>query len=144
MVSIDIDASLLWQIGNFLFLILALDFLLYKPIRGILQKRAQKMAQLSGDITANSEGAKAKEEELASLTAEARRRGLEVAEEMKSEGRAQERKIIEAATKEMEEAVARVRAEIAAEIGQVRDELKAQVQSFGQELAQKILGRSIQ
>lgn len=144
MVSIDIDASLLWQIGNFLFLILALNFLLYKPIRGILQKRAEKIGQLSGEITSNSEGAKAKEEELASLKAQARRQGLEVAEEMKDEGRAQERQIIEAATKEMEEAVARVRAEIAAEIGQVRDELKAQVQSFGQELAQKILGRSIQ
>ncbi len=144
MVSIDINASLFWQIANFLVLMVALNFLLYKPIRGMLRQRAEKMAQLNGEITASKEGAKSKEEELEARRAEARRQGLATAEEMKAEGRAKEREIIEAATKEMEEAVAKVRAEIQAEIGQARDQLKQEVQSFGKELAQKILGRSIQ
>jgi F-type H+-transporting ATPase subunit b len=144
MVSIDIDSSLFWQIGNFLVLLVALNYLLYRPIRGIIKQRAEKVAQLNGDITSSEEGAKAKQAELEAEMAEARRQGAEVREEMKGEGHSKEREIIDAATAEMEKAVAKVREEISAEIGKARDELKGQVQSFGRELAQKLLGRSLQ
>ncbi len=144
MVTIDINASLFWQIANFLVLMVALNFLLYKPIRGILRQRADKMASLNGEITASKEGAKSKEDELEGRRTEARRQGMAAAEEMKSEGRAKERELVEAATKEMEQTVAKVREEIQGEIGQARDQLKAEVQTFGKDLAQKILGRSIQ
>ncbi len=144
MVSIDIDASLFWQIGNFLLLIVALNYLLYKPIRGIIAQRAEKIAQLGSDITSSEEGIKAKAEELEAQLAQARKEGMTTREEMKSEGHNKEREIIDAATAEMEKSVAKVRDEIAGEIGAARDELKGQVQSFGQELATKLLGRSIQ
>ena len=144
MVSIDINASLFWQVGNFLLLLVALNYLLYKPIRGIIAKRAEKVAQLGSDITSSEEGVKAKAGELEAQLAEARKEGMTTREEMKSEGHDKEREIIDAATAEMEKTVAKIREEISAEIGAARDELKGQVQSFGQELAQKILGRSIQ
>ena len=144
MVSIDIDSSLFWQIGNFLVLLVALNYLLYRPIRGIIKQRAEKMAQLGSDITASEEGAKAKEAEMEAELVEARRQGAEIREEMKGEAHGTERGIVEAATAEMEAAVANVRTEIEAEIGSARDELKGQVQTFGQELAQKLLGRSLQ
>ncbi|MBU1157663.1 MAG: ATPase [Proteobacteria bacterium] len=144
MVSIDIDASLFWQIGNFLLLLVALNFLLYKPIRGIIKQRAEKVAQLSGDITSSEEGAKAKAAELEANLVQARRDGAGVREEMKTQAHGTERQIIDAATAEMEKTVAKVREEIVGEIGQAREELKGQVQSFGRELAQKILGRSLQ
>ena len=44
----------------------------------------------------------------------------------------------------MEKTVSKLRAQIAEEIGQARSQLKGEVQTFGVELAQKILGRSIQ
>ena len=144
MVSIDIDASLFWQIGNFLLLLVALNFLLYRPIRGIIKQRAEKVAQLNGDITSSEEGAKAKAAELEANLVRARRDGAEVREEMKTQAHGSEREIIDAATAEMEKTVAEVREEIVGEIGQARQELKGQVQSFGRELAQKILGRSLQ
>ena len=144
MVSIDIDASLFWQIGNFLLLLVALNFLLYRPIRGIIKQRAEKVAQLNGDITSSEEGAKAKAAELEANLVRARRDGAEVREEMKTQAHGSEREIIDAATAEMEKTVAKVREEIVGEIGQARQELKGQVQSFGRELAQKILGRSLQ
>ncbi|MCF8042355.1 MAG: hypothetical protein K9K65_03460 [Desulfarculaceae bacterium] len=144
MVSIDIDASLFWQIGNFLVLLVALNFLLYKPIRGIIKQRAEKVAQLSGDITSSEEGTKAKAAEMEANLVQARRDGAEVREEMKTQAHGAEREIIDAATAEMEKTVAAVREEIVGEIGQAREDLKGQVQSFGRELAQKILGRSLQ
>lgn len=144
MVSIDINSSLWIQMANFVVLVFILNFLLYKPIRTILKQRAEKKAQLSSEITASLEGAKDKEEALEAELIDARRQGAGAVEELKSEGRAKERELIDAATKEMEATVGAVRKEIEASIGEARDELKAQVKDFGKELAQKILGRSIQ
>ncbi len=144
MVSIDIDWSLGFQIVNFLVLMLVLNAVLYKPIRGILQQRAEKIAQLNGEISASLEGVEAQSKALEAERAGARSQGAALREEIKGDARGQERELITAATKEMEETVARVRQQIASEIGGVREELKGQVQSFGRELAQKLLGRSIQ
>lgn len=144
MVDISINDSLFWQIGNFLLLMLLLNFILYKPIRGILKKRAEKIAELNSDITSNQEGVKNKTEEMEAQKAEARRQGALVKEDLKGEGRATERDMIVAATREMEQTVAKVREQIAGDIGKARDELKGQVQTFGMDLAQKILGRTIQ
>ena len=144
MVSLDIDISLFWQIVNFLVLLGALNYLLYRPIRGILKKRAQAVAQLNGEITSRREESKVKAQELEEQRSQALRQGDVVKEELMAEGRAKEREIIEAATREMEEMVAKLRAQIKTEMGQARSELKGQIQSFGEELARKILGRSIQ
>ncbi|MCA1906374.1 MAG: hypothetical protein LDL11_07280 [Desulfarculus sp.] len=144
MVSIDIDWSLGFQIVNFLVLMLVLNAVLYKPIRGILRQRAEKIAQLNGEINASLESVDTQAKALEAERAGARSQGAALREELKNQARGQERELITAATKEMEETVARVRQQIAAEIGGVREELKGQVQSFGRELAQKLLGRSIQ
>jgi F-type H+-transporting ATPase subunit b len=144
MVSIDIDWSLGFQIVNFLVLMFVLNLVLYKPIRGILAQRAEKIAQMNGEIASSLEGVDNKNKALEAERANARTQGASLREEIKAAGRTEERELVGAATKEMEEAVARVRAEIAKEIGGVRDQLKAEVQTFGRDLAQKILGRSIQ
>jgi F-type H+-transporting ATPase subunit b len=141
---IDINISVIYQMINFLALMVLLNFVLYRPIRGILQKRSEKMAQLGSDITSSEETVKSRTEQLELQRSEARKEGAGVREELKSEGHEEEKALITAATQEMEEAVAKVRAEIQSEIGQARDELKGQVQSFGQGLAEKILGRTIQ
>jgi len=144
MISIIPDASVFIQIANFVVLVVALNYLLFKPIRGIIAQRAEKMATLGGDIAAATEGAQAKGEAMNAELAEARRQGQALKERQKAEAHSQERSVVEAATKEMEQAVAKVRAQITEEIGQAREELKGQVRGFGQDLAQKILGRSIQ
>ncbi|MCB2188317.1 MAG: ATP synthase F0 subunit B [Deltaproteobacteria bacterium] len=144
MVSIDIDVSLFFQMANFLILMVALNYLLYKPIRGIIRERAAKIAALGSDIASTEEGAQAKEREMERELAEARRQGAAARDEMKGEGHQREREIIDAATAEMGRAVEEVRSQIQADLGRARDELKSQVQVFGQDLAQKLLGRSIQ
>jgi len=144
MVSIDVDISLLFQIANFLVLIAVLNVVLYKPIRGILKERAAKIAQLTGEATAATESVAAKTKALDDQRSASRREGAQLKEVLKGEGHATEREVVQAATAEMEAAVAKVRAEVAAEIGKAKGELQAEVQVFGVELAQKILGRSIQ
>lgn len=144
MVSIDLDISLFIQMANFIFMVIALNYVLYRPIRGILRKRADKIGQLNQEIEANTAGARAKAEELQARLEQAKREGAQLREELKDQAREQQRRMIEEATREMEEAVARIREQVAKEITQAREQLKAEVQAFGRQLAEKILGRSIQ
>ncbi len=144
MVDVVPNFSVLIQIVNFLVLLAVLNFILYKPIRGIIKQRREKIAGLSGDITVKNEGVKTKREELDALRMEAKKQGGQTREEIKSEGHTVERKLIDDATAQMEAAVAEVREQIAEDMGQAREELKGQVQVFGADLAQKILGRNIQ
>jgi F-type H+-transporting ATPase subunit b len=144
MVDVLPNYSVFIQLINFIVLLVVLNFVLYKPIRGILAKRKEKIAGLNGDITTSTEGAKSKQDELDNLRMEANRQGAQAREELKGEGQAEERKLIDAATAEMEASVAKVRKQVSEEIGKAREELKGEVQAFGRELAQKILGRSIQ
>lgn len=141
---IDINISVVWQMINFLALIVLLNFVLYRPIRGILKQRAEKMAQLGSDITSSEETVKSRTEQLEAQRAEARKQGAGVREDLKAEGHDEEKALIASATREMEEAVGKVRADIQSEISAARDELKSQVKGFGRDLAEKILGRTIQ
>jgi F-type H+-transporting ATPase subunit b len=144
MVSIDITSSLAFQIANFLVLMFLLNVVLFKPIRGILAERKAKIAQMNGDITSAEEGAAAKAQQLETDRAEARQAGAQARDGIKADARGKERELINAATAEMEQTVGKLRAEITEEIGKARGQLKGEVQTFGVELAQKILGRSIQ
>src|SRR5574341_32546 len=46
---IDIDKTLLIQIINFLVLLIALNFILFKPIRQVMQEREQGISAAFGD-----------------------------------------------------------------------------------------------
>ena len=76
--------------------------------------------------------------------AHARDEGARTREEMKSEARAKEREVIDAATAEDGKDGGENEGRDPRRDRKARDELKGQVQTFGVELAQKILGRSIQ
>ena len=144
MVDVVPNFSVFIQIINFLVLMYVLNLLLYKPIRGIIKERREKIAGLNGDIATSSEGVKSKQDEMNSLRNEAKKQGAAAREEIKHEGRSEERKLVDEATAQMEAAVEEVRKQIAVEMSTAREELRGQVQVFGAELAQKLLGRSIQ
>ncbi len=143
MVTIDINSSLLFQIANFLILLVVLNYLLYKPIRGILRQRAAKIAQLTSEITTSLEGAKSRQEEMDAHRRGALAQGAQLRQELLAEGRVRERELVAAAAAEGEARLSQVRAEAAAEVRRAREELKGQVRAFGEEMARKVLGRSL-
>ena len=48
---ISVDVTLLMHIVNMVVLMFVLNAILYKPVLGILEKRAQKIESLNGDVT---------------------------------------------------------------------------------------------
>ena len=140
---INIDGSLFIQIVNFLLIMILLNYVLYRPIRGILKERRAKFEAFEssiGDLTARADG---RVKEIETQLVEARRDGFNRKDEIKNLGVEEEKKIIEAASGQAEAEVQKIQDQITGEITQARNQLKAEIDMFSKELAEKVLGRSL-
>ena len=146
---LEIDYSLwppgtLWiQIANFLVLLFILNIILYRPVRKILGKRKDEMdsfQEMIGDFQDKS-GRYVKELEGSRI--EARNSGFKEKEVLKDQGLEEEKDIVQEASSSSEEKIGKAREEIEERLADVRQSLQAEVEGFSQELAEKMLGRSI-
>ena len=137
------DASFLIQIVNFIFLIIALNVLVYKPIRGILAKRKEKIEGLEESIDGLKGDAQIKENNYIAGIREARIKGLEEKTALIQTAESEEKQIIEKINQNASEELANIRNKIAQDIDEVRASLKKDVESFVDAIGQKILGRSV-
>jgi F-type H+-transporting ATPase subunit b len=141
---LEINSSLFVQVANFLILILLMNLFLYKPIRDILRRRNEEMNRLEGlisDLGAKSDQQRNRIEE--ALT-QARKEGYQEKEGLKGVGLKEERALTLEAGAKAEAKVGQAKSEIEVKIEEVRKALEDQVSMFSKELAQKVLGRTIQ
>jgi len=140
---IEINASLFIQIANFLFLMILLNFLLYRPIRGVIRERRAKITGYENDIDQLAERVEERLEEIEKRLAEAKKEGFLKKDQIKAQGLEEEKKIVSGVSQEAEAYLARIKAQIIEEIGQARMTLQAEAEVFSRELAVKVLGRSL-
>lgn len=135
--------TLVFQIANFLFLLFILNIILYRPIRKILGQRGNEVVSFQGmieDFQSRSEkGAKSLEENMAT----ARSQGFKEKESLKRAGSEEEKVMLQQAISSAEEKIGKTKGEIDQDTAQARRSLEEEVRVFSQELAEKILGRSI-
>jgi F-type H+-transporting ATPase subunit b len=140
---INIDQSLIFQLVNFLLLMFILNALLYRPIRNILKQRASKIALLEEEAQkAKSEMVK-KEQDYQDRLQQARKEGSEQKNQFKLAGQEEEKKLLQQTNQKIEADLTQNRQKIAQQVEEARKKLSGEVASFSQEIAQKILGRSI-
>lgn len=140
---IKIDASLVIQIVNFLFLIWILNMVLYKPIRNVLIKRKDKIKGLEQDIDAFSRDAGEKDDAYADGIKGARAKGLEEKTALISAASDEENKIVEKINQKAQADLAAVRQKITKEAEAVKVSLQQEVDGFANAIGQKILGRTV-
>ncbi len=140
---IKVDASLLWQMANFIILILALNYVLFKPIRRVLLQRKQKIKDLGDSAGAAATGAKERAEALAAGIKEARERGLQKKEELLQAAAGEEKALIEKINKKAAQDLAAAKKKIESEIDDVRAALKKEIGGFAKAIGEKILGRAV-
>ena len=131
------------QIANFLFLLFILNIIFYKPVREILGKRKDEMdsfEEMIGDFRDKSDRYA---QELEGSRIEARNSGFKEKEVLKDQGLEEEKNIVQEASSSSEEKIGKAREEIEERLADVRRSLQAEVEGSSQELAAKILGRSI-
>jgi F-type H+-transporting ATPase subunit b len=140
---ISVDRSLFIHIINFLFLIWALNAILYRPIRQILIKRKEKISGLDQKIKTFIYDAEQKDLAYSDGLRAARAKGLEEKQVFLRSAAEEERKIIEEINLRNEANFAEVQGKIRKDAEAARAALMKEVDAFAETISQKILGRVV-
>ena len=140
---IKIDVSVFVQIVNFIFLILVLNAVLYKPVRKILLQRKEKINGLEQNIETFTKDAQEKDESYLEGIKEARTKGLIEKENLMQSASEEEKIIIAKINKKAQADLEAVREQITKDTGQVSVSLEKEIDSFAEAIRQKILGRAV-
>jgi F-type H+-transporting ATPase subunit b len=141
---LKIDLSLFIQIANFLLLLFFLNIFLYRPIRRILNRRRDETNSLQKIIEDYHDRSEKNKRGIEEGVVQARKEGFEKKESLKGQALEEEKAILREAASSVEGKKEKANRELGSKIADVRKILEGQVAGFSQELAEKILGRSIQ
>lgn len=140
---INIDLAILFQLVNFLVLMLILNIFLYKPIRNVLAERQGRIAEAKS----RAEGVdKDVQEKMADYEARLKAMKSGAADErgmLVKEAQAEEAAILEAARKEASETLAAIKTRVAKESADARVLLQEQAKALSDDICEKVLGRSL-
>lgn len=140
---INVDKSVFIQIINFLFIIWAMNAVLYKPIRKILLQRKEKITGLEQSIENCKKNVQEKEDAYASGIKEARANGQKEKDALLLSANNEEKQLIEKINKKAQEDLVEMRNKIAKDAEGVRISLQNEVDTFAAAIGQKILGRVV-
>jgi len=139
---ISLDGSLIIQIINFLFLIWALNVVLYKPIRKILIQRKEKITGLEQNIDASNIDIKEKDDAFISGLKEARAKGMGEKDALLQVATDEEKTIIGKINQKAQADLAEVREKVAKDAEGVRVSLQEELDDIAIAISHKILGRA--
>ncbi len=142
-ISVFPDQSCIWQIINFLVLIWALNLIVYRPIRNIVARRQEHMADLDNNIEQFKREADEKEAAFAEGIKDAKADGMKAKNALMEEGAAEERKIIDSINSKVHQTLAENKARIAEDVKKASADLQKEVEAFAVDIGRKILGREL-
>ncbi len=131
------------QIVNFLFLLLILNIVFYKPIRRILGRRSEEVRGLYESIEDFREKSDQYIKGLEESYNGVRDDGFKEKDKLKKAGTEVEKEILQEAISSAEAKIGKARDEIDRSITGVRQSLEDELNMFSKELAEKILGRGV-
>lgn len=140
---LEIDHTLFIQIANFLVLLFILNRILFRPIRRILSQRREEMNASETTIRDLQDRISRSAEEIEQGMISARKDGFKEKENSKNEGRDEEAKMVQDAIGSVGEKIMAAKEDIERNMADLRQSLDKEVSLFSQELAEKVLGRSI-
>jgi len=142
--TISLDYTLWIQIVNFLFLIFILNVLLYKPVMGIIEKRKEQVEGSEREIRELNLTIEQKEARYEEKLRLAKNDALEKKKEIVQEGAQVAKGILDGARSEIPRIVEQFEGKIAKEVSEARRVLHEQSENIAKEIAEKVMGRSIQ
>lgn len=137
------DASFIVQIGNFILLVILLNVVLYKPIRGILSQRKDKIDTLEKSIQSSQSLVSDKEDEFNTGIRAARSKGVATKDALVEQASQEEKKILGEINEKAQADLAEVREKIAQDVEKVHEKLQKEIDAFSGAIFEKILGRAL-
>ncbi len=136
---IDLDYTIIVQFINFIITLVVLNFILIKPVRGIIKKRADTMSNLLDGAEEFNAKAEEKLAGYAKALDEARAKGTAARNAVKEAGLEKEKEIISAATGDAQAKLGEERKVIGQEADTATAALKGQVDAMAAKVAGRIL-----
>jgi F-type H+-transporting ATPase subunit b len=144
MVSVIPDYTLLIQIVTFLILIYILNLLLYKPILAIIDRRKKQLEELENEIKLFKESVDKRVAEYEEKLKQAKANATELKKEIIKEGDNHAKSIIDVVRNEIPLMTQEFQQKMDKEIQAARQILSSQSRKLSLEIAEKVLGRSVQ
>ncbi|MEK6693689.1 MAG: ATP synthase F0 subunit B [Nitrospirota bacterium] len=141
-----IEFELKWflvLLGNFLALLLFLNFFLFKPVLNLLLERSEKISKSleeAKEIQRRSEEAMA---ELNKEIASAREKGRNLFLKLQKEGFAEQRRLLDKSKDNALETIEKTKGELKGDTEKARALLREEAGRLSLEIARKVLGREI-
>lgn len=139
---IDLDYTFFVQLVNFLLILSVLNLVLYRPIRGIIKKRADVMDEKLRSIDGFAADAEAKLANYAAALSGSRAEAQAVRMALRNEAQSAEAGVLTVAANEAAQKIAVAKKDIDAQKQSALKTLRAEVSGYGKEVAQKVLSRA--
>lgn len=143
MIDLMPNETLFYQMGIFLFTFISLNFLVFKPVLRLIEKRKALTVGAEREALVLDEKTQALIETHKQKTHEARVQGIALKEKLKKEGEAQAAALSSTAQKDFEAKVEVSRSEISRESKEAQLVLRKLSRDLSKEMAEKLLGRKV-
>lgn len=131
------------QLANFIFLLLVLNLVLYRPIRNILGQRKDEVHTYESTIKTFNIRLNQSEKRLDENKKEARGEGIKEKETLKGEGLEEEKRLIQEALSTSVEKIGTARKDLESNIAGIHETLHGEIEGLSKELAEKMIGRGL-
>jgi F-type H+-transporting ATPase subunit b len=143
-VTVIPDLTLFVQMATFIALIFILNYLLYKPILSIIDRRKKQMDELESEIKLFNDSVNKKAAEYDEKLNKAKTSASDLKKEIIGEGTAQAKSIVDAVRNEIPLMSQEFQKRMDAEMQVARQILEGQSRKLSLEIAEKVLGRRVQ
>lgn len=144
MVTVIPDISLFYQMAIFIALIFILNVLLYKPILSIIERRKKHVDELENEIKLFNDSVDNKAAEYEEKLKLAKAKASDLKKEIIKEGTDQAKVIVDAVRNEIPIMMQEFQQKLDKEVQTARQTLDSQARRLSLEIAEKVLGRSVQ
>ncbi len=141
---ITIDITMVIHIINMIVMMVVLNTILYKPILGILEKRGEKVDSLNNDVEQFEQNARDRQADVDKKMREASTKAKKALDGARSEAQAAGAEKVAAIRKEADGEKEKQMADVKSQFDTARKELMDNATGFAQDMAGKILGRSLE
>jgi F-type H+-transporting ATPase subunit b len=144
MVTVIPDYTIFVQMVIFLSLIFVLNFLLYKPILSIIDRRKKQLEESENEIKLFDDNAEKRVAEYEEKLKQAKTNASEIKKEIIMEGANQAKNIVDAVRNEIPVIAREFQQKMDKEVEKAKAILDGHSPQLSLEIAQKILGRPVQ
>ena len=140
---LEFNITILFQFASYLFLLFALNLVLYRPLRAVMQNRRQTIEgghKRARDLEGQIDERMAKYQQ---KLEKARQAGAIERADLKADAAKHETEILSAARADAMAKLQRIRSQVAKEADTARTKLQEDAQAHAALIASKVLGRSL-